>query len=208
MPEWYLIVLCLAAVSALGFLWTPLFACLPLFAAAIALPLAQALASASQAQFPSRQASRLTRLRPYALTAVLFAVQPAARLWGRIAFGLTPWRRKTRAPAAVPRVQVRKIRNETWRSADEWLQSFESVVQQHGFVRRGSDFDRWDIQIRGGLAGGARIHLGVEEHGAGRQLLRWRIQPVVNRFVVVLAACFVCSRSSRRGRAGSLLPSP
>jgi len=31
----------------------------------------------------------------------------------------------------------------------------------------------------------------VEEHGAGRQLLQWRIQPVVSRFLALLAVCFL-----------------
>jgi len=203
MPEWGLIVLCLAAVSALGILWTPLFACAPLFAGVISLPLAQALVSASHAQFPSRPRNLLVRLQMITFTAVLFVVQPAARLWGRTAFGLTPWRRKNRAPSAVPRVQVRRTWNETWRCPQEWLRSFEAAVMKNGWAGRGGDFDTWDIQIRGGLAGSARVHLGVEEHGAGRQLLQWRIQPVFSWFVALLAVCLLVL-SIIAGRASEL----
>ena len=39
----------------------------------------------------------------------------------------------------------------------------------------GGDFDSWDLQVQGGLLGRARLSLAIEEHGAGRQLLRLRI---------------------------------
>src|SRR5262249_37760979 len=63
MPEWYLVVLVLGAVSALGMLSRPLLAFAPLFAAALALPLAQALASARCAEFPSKPSTPLAKLR-------------------------------------------------------------------------------------------------------------------------------------------------
>jgi hypothetical protein len=44
-------------------------------------------------------------------------------------------------------------------------------------VRRGGAFDRWDLEVRGGALGTVRALLAVEEHGAGRQLLRARTWP-------------------------------
>jgi hypothetical protein len=41
----------------------------------------------------------------------------------------------------------------------------------------GGPTDHWDLEVRGGLLGGARVLLTVEEHGAGRQYLRARIHP-------------------------------
>jgi hypothetical protein len=38
------------------------------------------------------------------------------------------------------------------------------------------------------LAGSARLRLAVEEHGAGKQQLRWRIWPHVSSWMVVLMA--------------------
>ena len=52
LPEWYLVVAALAAVSALGLLWPPLFLALPLLAIGIAVPLLQAGLSAANASFP------------------------------------------------------------------------------------------------------------------------------------------------------------
>ena len=64
-------------------------------------------------------------------------------------------------------------------------------------VVRGSDTDRWDIQVRLGPLGSARLRAAVEEHGQGHQLVRYRIWPRWSRalplIVVVLglwlAAC-------------------
>jgi hypothetical protein len=46
-------------------------------------------------------------------------------------------------------------------------------------VRAGGDFDRWDLEVRLGSLGASRILLAPEEHGGGRQLLRFRIYPWV-----------------------------
>ena len=43
--------------------------------------------------------------------------------------------------------------------------------------RRGGAFDRWDLEARCGAFGAARALLGVEEHGAGKQMGRWRLWP-------------------------------
>jgi hypothetical protein len=43
---------------------------------------------------------------------------------------------------------------------------------------RGSDFDRWDLQINGGTLGSARVFVAVEPHGSGRELLRIQCRPM------------------------------
>jgi hypothetical protein len=200
-PEWYLAVLALGAISALGILSKPLLAVAPLFALALALPLVQALASARRAEFPSRPSTPLARLRLFVLTTTLFAIQPIARLWGRIEFGLTPWRTRTRWRWIAPRVHTRNQWRETWRSPEEWLASVESALSRYAFARRGGDFDDWDLEIRGGLAANAQVSLGVEEHGAGKQMLRWRVRPTVNWFAA-LSAVFLLSASILAARPG------
>lgn len=42
-------------------------------------------------------------------------------------------------------------------------------------VRRGGDYDRWDIEVDVGTIVRARLLMGVEEHGAGAQLIRLRL---------------------------------
>jgi hypothetical protein len=44
-------------------------------------------------------------------------------------------------------------------------------------VWRGGDYDRWDLEVRRGILGGARTRLVAEEHGRGRQLVRVRVWP-------------------------------
>jgi hypothetical protein len=43
-------------------------------------------------------------------------------------------------------------------------------------VRRGSDFDHWDLQVRSGLFSSGRGILAVEDHGGGKQFLRFKCQ--------------------------------
>ena len=51
MPEWYLVVIVLAALSLLGLLWAPLLVASPLLVLAAGAPVAQAGISASMARF-------------------------------------------------------------------------------------------------------------------------------------------------------------
>jgi len=44
-------------------------------------------------------------------------------------------------------------------------------------TRRGGDFDRWDLELRAGILGLVRMDLVVEEHGQGKQLVRFRAWP-------------------------------
>jgi len=78
-----------------------------------------------------------------------------------------------------------------------------------GFTLRGGDFDRWDLEIIGGLLGGIRTRLGVEEHGAAEQLLRLRTWPVSSAAGLAIAGMFVAlaagAMADRARFAGLLL---
>jgi hypothetical protein len=70
------------------------------------------------------------------------------------------------------------IWSEEWRALPDWLEGIESRLgRENAGVRRGGGYDRWDIQVRIGLLGGARLRMTVEEHGQSRQLLRYRVWP-------------------------------
>src|SRR5437867_6823563 len=104
MPEWYLVIIALLALSALGTLSPPLLFALPVAAWALALPLLQAGVSATRASFagaPRSGAAEMFGLR--GLTAFLHLIQPLARLRGRLAGGLTPWRRVRSSGLELPR---------------------------------------------------------------------------------------------------------
>ncbi len=49
----------------------------------------------------------------------------------------------------------------------------------------GGDFDRWDLEVKSGLAA-ARLLMAVEEHGQGQQMLRFRVWPRWSRAGLVL----------------------
>ena len=175
MPEWYLVIAILATLGALGLLWGPLLALLPIAAGAAAVMVAQAVAGARRA---ARARTGPRRVRYLALTTVLHLLQPLARLSGRLRSGLTPWRARGPRVRALPRPTSWTVWSESWRSLECWVEALEQALREHGtVVTRGGDFDRWDLELRGGLIGRARILSALEEHGHGRQLVRFRLRP-------------------------------
>ena len=186
MPEWFLLVGALALLSLLGFLWHPLWVALPLLVAALLMPVLQALVSARRAVFPG---TTLGGKRLYALTALLHVLQPLARLKGRLRHGLTPWRARGAWRKALPLPRLFAVWTERWRAGEARLRAIEQSLREgQAFVRRGGDFDRWDLEVRGGLLGSARLLMGVEEHGQGRQMVRARAWPRVPSPALVVAA--------------------
>ena len=179
MPEWYLLLLLLLPLALLGLFWVPLaLLAWPLLAVGIAAPLAQAIVAASRARFPAHQGKVRHRAAKYLLTTVLHLVQPAARLIGRIQHGLTPWRQRGQQPAGQTPDAAQELWSEQWRASESWIENIEQELRSTGNVtRRGGDYDDWDLELRGGLLGGVRGQVVVEEHGAGRQLVRTRVRP-------------------------------
>jgi hypothetical protein len=118
-----------------------------------------------------------------ALTGWLHLIQPAARLWGRLRRGLTPWRRRCRSGSGGLSLTLPWRRTllswvEQWQPHDQRLHAVERALADCGAVEnQGGSFDRWDIEVRGGMLGSSRLRLLVEEHGRGRQLARYRIWP-------------------------------
>ena len=181
MPEWFFVVFLFGVLTVLGLVWWPLLIAAPLFMLALAAPIAQSVRSARRAQFTSNPATRFALLKLQTLTAFFHLLQPVARLKGRLRWGLTPWRRRARG-WTVPRSRLTLLWSETWRSREERLAAFETKLREsRAVVLRGGDFDRWDLEVRGGMLGAVRVLTTVEEHGAGRQLLRARSRPRVSR---------------------------
>jgi len=189
MPEWYLAVAALMLLGAMGALWAPLFVALPLAAAGILIPLAQAALGGVRASFPHGPRSRGKLLGMRVVTAALHAIQPLARLRGRVRMGLTPWRRRRSHAWAVPRPVTLTAWSESWREPVAWLAVLEHSLRDQGsVVRRGGAFDRWDMEVRHGTFGSVRVLTAVEEHGNGRQLVRLRAWPHMSRIAVAVIA--------------------
>jgi len=194
-PEWWLAIAALALTAGLGLLAAPLLVALPLLAAALALPLWQALATARRCDVRDRPLR--ARLAAGALTALLVLTQPAARLVGRIGGGLTPWRRGCRPGFRLPRTRVVSRWHEQWRPLTERVAALEAALREDGLrVRRGDACERWELHTAAGAFGGVRLRAAVEEHGQGRQLVRVRVRPHVPRLggwalggLVICALC-------------------
>jgi GT2 family glycosyltransferase len=176
-PEWYLVLLALTALSLLGLTWTPLLLALPLLLVGTGASSWRAVRGALLARFPE-PARGWPEFRRRALVAVLFLLQPAARLRGRLANGLTPWRFRRVPRGAVARPHHVRLWSERWRDTAEWLEGLERRLRRaRAVVRRGGPYDRWDLQVRDGGCGVVRLRMCVEDHGAGRQLLHFRVWP-------------------------------
>jgi hypothetical protein len=189
MPEWYLVLALAAGVSVLGLLWPPLMLVLPVLVLGLLLPLLGAVAGGRKATFANapRTASHEMRLRT--LTAFLHILQPIARLWGRLHSGLTPWRHRVTGALLVP-----GRRNfATWRAyimpSEGWLAALEEALRSMGAtVASGGEYDRWDLEVRGGVLGSSRLRMVIEDHGASKQLIRFRVWPRVGRLAAAALA--------------------
>ena len=178
MPEWYLLLATLAALSLLGLVWHELLLAVPLLAAGTALTLGQAALAAHRAVLPAATTGRWRRARLRALIAGLWLAQPAARLYGRIRHGLTLWRRRAAVGPALPRTARWTRWSEQWREPQAYIEDVERGLMARGAcVRRGGDYDGFDLVAQTGPLGRARLTTVVEEHGSGRQLVRHRAVP-------------------------------
>jgi len=185
MPEWYLVIVALIWLAALGTLWRPLFHALPLLVVAVIAPIAQAILSGARAAFPWR--APVTRFFLRGLTALLHFLQPLARLSGRLRYDLTPWRRRGVRGAAVPRPRCFTLWSEHWQAQPERLHAIEAALKASGAsVARGGNYDTWDLEVRDGVFGAVRARMATEDHGAGKQLARLRCRPTFSSGVVAL----------------------
>jgi hypothetical protein len=189
MPEWYLILSLLLSLSGVGLVWKPLLVAAPLALGAVGWTVIQAAANAGRVARRHRSAPFTTRLKMRALTTLLYLLQPMARLGGRLRHGLAPWRQRCAPRFAIPWPRTSTIWSETWRSIEERLESFESTLRSRGaVVMRGNEHSRWDLQVWGGLFGAVRTRMAIEEHGDGKQLIRLRLRPRVNRLTPITLA--------------------
>ena len=193
MPEWFLVVGLLAALSALGVFWQPLFLIVPLLLLALAAPVAQAVRSGFKASFISKPANHNQEIKLLLITSFLHLIQPLARLIGRLKYGLTPWRHRGTEFFILPTSKTISFWSETWRQMPDRLRILENSLRADGAIaRRNGDFDNgWDLHIRGGMFGGTRLLLLNEEHGQDKQIVRLRITPkgtfFVHALIIVLA---------------------
>jgi GT2 family glycosyltransferase len=189
MPEVYLGIGIVMLLVALGALWSPLLVLAPIAVAVAGALAIRAVTAAAGARFPTPGLSSADRSVRRALTGMLHLVQPLVRLEGRLRHGLTPWRRYARARRALTVTRHLERWSEEWIDPADWVRGFErGIVEAGAVVRRGGDFDEWDLETRGGTLAGVRVTAAVEEHGSGRQLVRIRCRPTWSLPALVLTA--------------------
>ena len=191
MPEWYLLSAALGVVGCFGLLWKPLFWLLPIFLVTILIVIIQASVSAKR---NSSLSPKQEKEYKYTLLIILLhMIQPVARLYGRFRNGLMPWRNKA-AEGDTPgmfvfRSHVFKYWSEEWKSSEQWLTSIENnLISLKARVKRGSNFDNWDIMIRNGMFSKVHGVLVIEEHGSGKQYLKFKctVQYSFTAFILIL----------------------
>ncbi len=72
------------------------------------------------------------------------------------------------------------------------LRGLQTKLREAGALpKAGGDYDGWDLEVSGGLFGGSRLLLAVEEHAPGKQLLRYRVTPTYYRTLIAVAVPFI-----------------
>jgi len=191
MPEWYFAIMGLALLAALGPLWRPAHAAIPFLILASSAVLLQAGLTAARANLSSPPSSRWDRVKLRTIIMGLHLLQPLARLYGRLGYGLTPWRRRGAPGFTLPRSSSLAVWSQLWRAPEARLASIEAGLKAlRARVYRGGAFDDWDLEIRGGLFGGMRLLMSVEDQGAGTQFVRLHAWPKC-RPVGLTSACLM-----------------
>jgi GT2 family glycosyltransferase len=179
MPEWYLLAMLSGLMALLSFEWrvSRIVAAVP-FALSIAVLVTQAILSARRPWASGRRLLRAERFRAQFTVACLHLLQPLARLMGRLNHGLTIWRRRDAGETSFPVARTFPLWVGRWQDVHERLHHLRTLMKTDGaVVLSGGDYDDWDLEVRGGILGGARLLMAVEDTGSGTQLVRVRCWP-------------------------------
>ena len=179
MPEWWMAIVGLVVVGLIGLTWAPLLWAWP---AALVMAGATVVVSLAIAvdQLRHQRVGVRDRLRRVVILAGLVLGQSLYRTRGRLAGGLTPFRRRGASGWTVPRVRRLEEWSEEWQSMEARLRVIEErLIASGATVRRGGTYDRWDLEVRTGAFATARLLGTIEEHGHGNQMVRWKVWPRV-----------------------------
>jgi len=192
MPEFYLLIIFFFILGLSGLLWPPLFIFAGFSLLGLVVLLSNILVHVRQTQFHLSSFARTRPLALASLTALLYILQPLARLHGRIRYRVLPWWKKDFA-FFWPWIWGFSYWSDAAIPADQRLLYMEHKIQGTGFFdRRSGLFDRWDLQVKGGFFGKARIYFACENHGSS-QMLRASVIPFVRRRALVLLVLFILS---------------
>ena len=200
MPEWFILSIGFLCLSLLGFIWPVLLFAWAGFFLATIIVVYQSFYSA----FINISKARIAhdKFRHVLFTGFFHLLQPVARLTGRLKHGLTPWRRRDATPGRKFHFKFSgkpiTVWSEQWRAPADWITDLEkNLVSLKAGVKRGREYDNWDLQSRNHLLVCMRSTLLAEEHGEGKQFLklkyRLRVSPViVALFISAISLAAVC----------------
>ena len=195
MPEWYLWILFLSIISLLGIEWSPLLWAVPILSLSIMIVFIQAGISASHAKFVNKPDTTIRKLKYWGLTTFMHVIQPIARLKGRIVHGLTPWKsgfKQLRNFNYLFKSRKLKHWSEHWRPIEEWLIDIQTGLERlNNKIKKGGDYDRWDIKSRSGIFASVQSLLTIEEYGMGKQYLILNTKLLVSIFGVTILLVLV-----------------
>ena len=194
--EWQLTNLVLAALCVVSMFWGRLLGVLPVAIVAFVLSLVPAISAALKDRIPPSTKGRFTRFRLRVLTGLLHLMQPLTRLWSRLVYSLMAGKVRRFPTISFPWPRMFQLWSERWLDSTEVLASLEAVLRSGGaVVRRGGDYDSWDLEIRGGLFGGLRVRTVTENYGCGKHMLRlcsrpWFSISGAGTTLLLMIACF------------------
>lgn len=126
------------------------------------------------------------RVRWRALIAWLHFLEPLARDWGRLKGGLTPWRNALPEARRMPRPSRWWQRLQPLRRRLGWAYPGSLPLEKYAFLERltrklvargcavcwNADWQDWDLKVRRGALGEAKLRMVVEHHGGPKRLAR------------------------------------
>jgi hypothetical protein len=177
MPEWWMAIAGLLLVGLVGLTWSPLLWAWGIAVLMVGASVVVSLAIAVDG-LRHHRADGSERLKRVLMLMGLVLGQSLYRTRGRIAGGLTPFRRRGASGWTLPRTIRLEEWSEEWQSLEARLRVVEErLIASGAAVRRGGTFERWDLEVRTGAFASARLIGTVEEHGHGHQMVRWRAWP-------------------------------
>jgi O-antigen biosynthesis protein len=187
MPEWYLLSAALLLVTISGFIWAPMIYFWPLALIVTLLPVSHIIYNV--AKMPGKNQSRTAfQLLLFKITTISFHIfQPLARLLGRVKHDLTPWRNYGKGSYLLPLNRSINVWCNNWIAPEQRLEMIEADLKSENVcVERGDIYDRWDLLIKGGALGSAKLFMAAEDHNGGKQYLRFRIVPRISLTAICL----------------------
>jgi hypothetical protein len=126
-----------------------------------------------------------------AITCYHHLLQPVARLSGRKSCGLVPFRLRMFSRYFLPWRRTASIWSETWHGPDEYLRFVvDAIKEQNAVSINGGDFESWDMKVHGGDFGSTYLRIAIEEHGSGKQYIRFKSWPFCSPFAAVIVTVF------------------